>query len=120
MKTGQNISHHWRLLCTSLALLLVLTVNHRALPAFAHTASTPAEEAAVKAHHHAEGSVVKQKVSLEATTSFTDVLLAEPTLLPSFSFSAPTVQNVSTKAPLAYWTFYLLQQTTQPISPNAP
>ncbi|WP_157600686.1 RNA methyltransferase [Rufibacter sp. DG15C] len=119
MKTGQNISHHWRLLWTSLALLLVLSVNHQVLPAYAHTA-TPAEQTAVKAHKKAEGTIVKQRVSLEATTSFVDLVLAEPALLPTFSFTAPEALNLKMEAPLAYWTFFLQQQATQPISPNAP
>ncbi|WP_345164712.1 hypothetical protein [Nibribacter koreensis] len=119
MKTGQNISHHWRLLWTSLALLLVLSVNHQVLPAFAKSAAST-EKTSVKAHTTQEGTIVKQKVSFEATTSFVDLVLAEPDTLPTFTFSAPATQKLKTEAPLAYWTFFLQQQATQPISPNAP
>ncbi|MBA9075616.1 hypothetical protein [Rufibacter quisquiliarum] len=120
MKPGHYIQRNWRLLCTSIALLLVLTVNHRALPAYAHVA-TPAEQTAVrKAAQDKDATVVKQKVSFEATTSFVDFNLVEPVAFERLTFAAPVQQQVPFKAGIPYWAYYLQQLATLPISPNAP
>ncbi|WP_207432532.1 hypothetical protein [Sabulibacter ruber] len=121
MKPRHYIQRNWRLLCTSIALLLVLTVNHRALPAYAHATASPAEQTAVsKQGRDADSSVVKQKVSFEATTSFVDLQLAEPTTFPRLTFAAPVEQVVKTSLGTPYWAFLLQQVATLPISPNAP
>ncbi|WP_460891816.1 hypothetical protein [Rufibacter soli] len=119
MKPGHYIQRNWRLLCTSIALLLALTVNHRALPAYAHAA--PSEKAAVKhLGHDKDGTVVKQKVSFEAINSAADVQLAEPAAFLPLTFDIPAPQTVKIPLGVPYWTFSLQQQATQPISPNAP
>ncbi|WP_192823480.1 hypothetical protein [Rufibacter sp. LB8] len=120
MKPTPYIQRNWRLLCTSLALLLVLTVNHRALPAYA--AAVPAgQKTSVKTTgHDADHSVVKQKVSFEATTSFIDINLQEPALLARITFAAPLQKLVPATPGVPYWAFFLQQLATLPISPNAP
>ncbi|MGV3538220.1 MAG: hypothetical protein ACO1OQ_00325 [Rufibacter sp.] len=118
MKPGHYIQRNWRLLCTSIALLLVLTVNHRALPAYAHAAPNTQQTAVKK--QDKDATVVKQKVSFEATTSFVDLNLAEPTAFLHITFTAPVAHVVPSKAGIPYWAFYLQQLATLPISPNAP
>ncbi|MFB9864991.1 hypothetical protein [Rufibacter immobilis] len=119
MKPGHYIQRNWRLLCTSIALLLVLTVNHRALPAYAST--LPVERTEVKKQgRDADSSVVKQKVSFEATTSYVDFQAAEPTLFPHFMLVPPAPQENTPPVEAAYWTYYLQQLATLAISPNAP
>ncbi|WP_181304338.1 hypothetical protein [Rufibacter sp. XAAS-G3-1] len=121
MKPTHYIQRNWRLLCTSIALLLVLTVNHRALPAYAHVSASPAEQAAVnKQGRDAESSVVKQKVSFEATTSFVALEIAEPAAFLRLTFISPVQQLVKTSLGTPYWAFLLQQLATLPISPNAP
>lgn len=119
MKPERYIQRNWRLICTSLALLLVLTVNHRALPAYAH-AATPAEKTAVQSGRDADGSVVKQKVSLEAISSYTNFNLTEPAALLAITFTAPVQPLVQIVPATPYWTFFLQRLATLPISPNAP
>ncbi|MBC3538418.1 hypothetical protein H7U12_01920 [Rufibacter sp. H-1] len=121
MKPGHYIQRNWRLLFTSIALLLALTVNHRALPAYAHAPASPAEKTAVhKQGRDAESSVVKQKVSFEATTSFVDFQLAEPAPFLRLTFVTPVQQVVHASLGTPYWAFLLQKVATQPISPNAP
>jgi hypothetical protein len=121
MKPRHYIQRNWRLLCTSIALLLVLTVNHRALPAYALSAATPAEQAAVNQQgHDAKSSVVKQKVSFEATTSFVSLEIAEPTAFLRLTFLTPVQALVKTSLGTPFWAFFLQQLATLPISPNAP
>ncbi|AKQ44712.1 hypothetical protein TH63_02245 [Rufibacter radiotolerans] len=100
-------------------MLLVLTVNHRALPAYAHVA--PAKQTEVKhLGRDADTSVLKQKVSFEATNSAADIQLAEPAAFLPLTFVAPAPQVVKLPLGVPYWTFFLQLQATQPISPNAP
>ncbi|KAA6437536.1 hypothetical protein ACD591_16080 [Rufibacter glacialis] len=121
MKPRHYIQRNWRLLCTSIALLLVLTVNHRALPAYAHVTASPAERAAVsKKGLDAESSVVKQKISFEATTSFIALEIAEPAALPRLTFLAPIQQDLESALTFPYWASYLQQLALLAISPNAP
>ncbi|WP_062544181.1 hypothetical protein [Rufibacter tibetensis] len=121
MKPRHYIQRNWRLLCTSIALLLVLTVNHRALPAYAHAAATPAEQAAInKQGRDAESSVVKQKVSFEATTSFVALEITEPAVFLRLAFIAPVQQIIKTSLAFPDWTFFLQRLAILPISPNAP
>ncbi|MFC6998487.1 hypothetical protein [Rufibacter roseus] len=118
MKPEHYIQRNWRLIFTSLALLLVLTVNHRALPAFAYAAPSP-EHTSVQKGRDAHESEVKQKVSLEAVSSYT-AQLAEPATLLPIAFTAPVQYSVQKKASVPYWTFHLQKLATLPISPNAP
>ncbi len=121
MKPTHYIQRNWRLLCTSIALLLVLTVNHRALPAYAHASATPAEQTAVSKHgRDADSSVVKQKVSFEATTSFIALEIAEFAVFLRLAFVAPVQQIISTSLASPDWTFFLQQLALLAISPNAP
>ncbi|GGK58504.1 hypothetical protein GCM10011405_03240 [Rufibacter glacialis] len=102
-------------------MLLVLTVNHRALPAYAHVTASPAERAAVsKKGLDAESSVVKQKISFEATTSFIALEIAEPAALPRLTFLAPIQQDLESALTFPYWASYLQQLALLAISPNAP
>ncbi|WP_210486367.1 hypothetical protein [Rufibacter aurantiacus] len=104
-----------------MALLLVLTVNNRTLPAYAHTPASPAEQTAVNNQgRDQQSSVVKQKVSFEATTSFIALQIAEPATFLRLTFTAPVQTLVKTALGTPYWTFLLQQLTTLPISPNAP
>ncbi|RNI25840.1 hypothetical protein [Rufibacter latericius] len=121
MKPGHYIQRNWRLLFTSIALLLALTVNHRALPAYAHAAASPVDHTSVnKQGRDAESSVVKQKVTFEATTSFVDFQIAQPAPFLPITFVTPVQQAVTTSLGSPSWTFLLQKVATQPISPNAP
>ncbi|KAA3436501.1 hypothetical protein [Rufibacter hautae] len=121
MKPGHYIQRNWRLLCTSIALLLVLTVNHRTLPAYAHAPASPAEQTELnKQGRDQHSSVVKQKVSLEATTSFVTLQIAEPATFLRLTFTAPVQALLKTSLGTPYWTSFLQQLATLPISPNAP
>ncbi|WP_205504033.1 hypothetical protein [Rufibacter psychrotolerans] len=96
-------------------------MNHRALPAYAHVAVSPAEQTAVsKQGRDTNSSVVKQKVSFEATTSFVALQLAEPATFLRLTFAAPVQQVVKASLDTPYWAFLLQQVATLPISPNAP
>jgi hypothetical protein len=118
MKPRHYIQRNWRLLCTSIALLLVLTVNHRSLPAYAFA---PAQQTAVNTQGlDTESSVVKQKVSFEATTSFIELQLSEPAAFLRLTFMAPVQQVVHKTLGTPYWAFRLQRLATLPISPNAP
>lgn len=114
------IQQHWRLLCTSLALLLVLTVNHRVMPAYVQATPETPQTALHKTERKADHCVVKQKVSFEATTSFVDLDLAEPIAFLRITFARPVFWLVRPLLVTAYWASFLQQLSIFSLSPNAP
>ncbi len=120
MKPKRTIPRNWRLIFTSLALLLVLSVNHRALPAYAYGVAKTDQAAVQTPGQDADSSVLKQKVSLEAVSSFTQEALAQPAAFSPLAYLAPLPRQPQPAVFVPYWTFLLQQLATQPLSPNAP
>ncbi|MEJ8758066.1 RNA methyltransferase [Pontibacter sp. H259] len=119
MPESKTIAQHFRYLLMSVTLLWALMLNGQEVRAY----SLPADKAASEvAHAPAEKkTVVKQKVSLEATTSFVTLNLQQATLpAPLPAFAAPTDDMLPAQTALPKGNGFVAQIFPITIQPNAP
>jgi hypothetical protein len=123
MPNALNILPHFRHLLMTATLLWALMLNGQEVVAYTYTAQgTPVQSASQLARAPQEKTVIKQKVSLEGTTSFVVLNLhqdaLEPAPLPSFAApSDEALPAYAARAPGAPFVFRLFPITIQP---NAP
>ena len=124
MPTATNIPHLFRYLLMTVTLLWALMLNGQEVVAYGFTAKgTPVQNASQLATApHESKTVVKQKVSLEGTTSFVVLNLhqdaLEPAPLPAFAApSDEALPAYAARAPGAPFVSRLFPITIQP---NAP
>ena len=121
MPKAKTISCHVKHLLMSFTLLWALMLNGKEVAAYApaaqqhntqHLATAPASE---------NKAVVKQKVSLEATTSFVTLNLQQATLPAPFpAFAIPTDEALPAHTVLPSGNGFVAQLFPTTIQPNAP
>ncbi|WP_250419186.1 MULTISPECIES: RNA methyltransferase [Pontibacter] len=117
------IAQHFRHLLMSVTLLWALMLNGQEVVAYSLPADHAAQQATSKvADAPAEKkTVVKQKVSLEATTSFVTLNLQQATLpAPLPAFAAPTDEILPAHTALPIGNGFVAQLFPTTIQPNAP
>ncbi|MCC9165962.1 RNA methyltransferase [Pontibacter harenae] len=121
MPYNSNIRNHFRLFLMSVTLLWALMLNGQEVVAYASPAHSKTVSCVVNSPEKEHKTVVKQKVSLEATTSFVALNLQqalEPVPFPSFA--APTDEVLPNKAILSPGAGFAAQLFPITIQPNAP
>ncbi|MDX5421608.1 MAG: RNA methyltransferase [Hymenobacteraceae bacterium] len=119
------ISNHFRHLLMSVTLLWALMLNGQEVVAYSHTSdgTTPQQSSAQLAHAPKKETktVVKQKVSLEATTSFVALNLQQAIYpLPQPSFATPTDDLLPAYTAVPPGAGFVAQIFPITIQPNAP
>lgn len=123
MPHAANILPHFRHLLMTVTLLWALMLNGQEVVAYTYTAQgTPAKSASQLATAPQEKTVIKQKVSLEGTTSFVVLNLEqdalEPTPIPAFAI--PTDEALPAYAARAPGAGFVARFFPISIQPNAP
>lgn len=124
MPNAANILPHFRHLLMTLTLLWALMLNGQEVVAYTYTApGIPAKSATQLATAPQENkTVIKQKVSLEGTTSFVVLSLEqdalEPTPIPAFAI--PTDEALPAYAARAPGAGFVARFFPISIQPNAP
>ncbi|WP_347157706.1 RNA methyltransferase [Pontibacter chitinilyticus] len=125
MPSAKNISCYFRHLLVSLTLLWALMLNGHEVVAYsvAHpaTAEQTADSQLGTVPKNEKKTVVKQTVSLEATTSFIALNLQQalkPLLLPDFA--APTDEALPASFAITAGASFVAQLFPVTIQPNAP
>ena len=124
MPETKTIALYFRHLLMSVTLLWVLMLNGQEVRAYSLPAATATEKGA-SAIADGPGSenktIVKQKVSLEATTSFVTINLQQATLpAPLPTFAAPTNDVLPAHSALPTGNGFVAQLFPTTIQPNAP
>ena len=107
----------------TVTLLWALMLNGQEVVAYTYTAQgTPAKSASQLATAPQEKTVIKQKVMLEATTSFVVLNLEQDTLEPTPipAFAKPTDEALPAYAARAPGTGFVARFFPISIQPNAP
>jgi hypothetical protein len=122
MPQTNTIAQHFRYLLMSVTLLWALMLNGQEVRAYTLPATKTTEQGATKiAHAPVKKTVVKQKVSLEATTSFVTLNLQQATLpAPLPVFAAPTDEVLPAHTSLPAGNGFVAQLFPTTIQPNAP
>ena len=123
MPQKSTIAQHLRYLLMSVTLLWALMLNGQEVVAYSLPAEKPVKETNQKVVNApaTEKSVVKQKVSLEATTSYVTINLQQATLPAPFPvFAAPTNDNFSALTAKPTGNGFVAQLFPVTIQPNAP
>ena len=122
MPETKTIAQHIRHLLMSVTLLWALMLNGQEVRAYSLPADNAAAPTSKVAHAPAEKkTVVKQKVSLEATTSFVTLNLQQATLpAPLPAFAAPTDDILPAQTALPKGNGFVAQLFPVTIQPNAP
>lgn len=124
MPRANNIQIHFRHLLMTVTLLWALMLHGQEVVAYSYTATgTPAQSASQLATAPQESkTVIKQKVSLEGTTSFVVLNLEqaalEPAPIPAFAF--PTDEALTAYAARAPGAGFAARFFPISIQPNAP
>ncbi|WP_224744294.1 RNA methyltransferase [Pontibacter aquaedesilientis] len=123
MPTAFNILPHFRHLLMTVTLLWALMLNGQEVVAYSSNASgIPAQHASHLANAPQEKTVIKQKVSLEGTTSFVVLNLeqdaTEPTPIPAFAI--PADEALPAYAARAPGAGFVARFFPVSIQPNAP
>lgn len=124
MPQTKTIAQHFRYLLMSVTLLWALMLNGQEVRAYALPADNAAKQDTSKvadAPASENRTVVKQKVSLEATTSFVTLNLQQATLpAPLPAFAAPTNETLPAHTALPAGNGFVAQLFPTTIQPNAP
>ncbi|HEY4649765.1 MAG TPA: RNA methyltransferase [Pontibacter sp.] len=119
-----TIAQHFRHLLMSVTLLWALMLNGQEVRAYSLPAESKAKQEATKvsdAPVQDTKAVVKQKVSLEAITSFVTLNLQQATLpAPLPVFAAPTDELLPAQAAQPIGNGFVAQLFPVTIQPNAP
>ena len=123
MPNATAILPHFRHLLMTVTLLWALMLNGQEVVAYTYTAQgTPVKSASQLATAPQEKTVIKQKVMLEATTSFVVLNLEqdalEPTPIPAFAI--PTDEALPAYAARAPGAGFVARFFPISIQPNAP
>ncbi|PKV66643.1 hypothetical protein BD749_1773 [Pontibacter ramchanderi] len=123
MPNTTNILPHFRHLLMTVTLLWALMLNGQEVVAYTYTVpGAPAKSASQLATVPQEKTVVKQKVTLEATTSFVVLNLEqnalEPTPIPAFAI--PADEALPAYAARAPGAGFVARFFPISIQPNAP
>ena len=122
MSKPKTICCHVRHLLMSLTLLWALVLNGQEVVAYSSTAKAPATAAQLATAPEGESkTVVKQKVSLEATTSVIALNLQQAIVpVPVQSFAAPADDKMQTSGLAPPGNGFIAQLFPVTIQPNAP
>jgi hypothetical protein len=122
MPQTKTIAQQFRYLLMSVTLLWALMLNGQEVRAYTLPAADTTEQGTAKlAHAPQKKTVVKQKVSLEATTSFVTLNLQQATLpAPLHAFAAPTDEVLPAQTALPSGNGFVAQLFPTTIQPNAP
>ncbi len=124
MPETKAIAQHIRHLLMSVTLLWALMLNGQEVRAYSLPADNTTKQEASKltdAPAPEHKTVVKQKVSLEATTSFVTLNLQQATLpAPLPAFAAPTDDELPAQTALPVGNGFVAQLFPTTIQPNAP
>jgi len=114
-----NIAKNLRLLLTAITLLLVVGLNNREVTTYAVSDTATSHQLNKSAAEH--NGTVKQKVTLEATSSYLILPLAAlPAILPRLDFPQPLLAiKVFYPAAVAVAGFFKIFLSAA-IQPNAP
>ena len=121
MPKAKSISCHVKHLLMSLTLLWALMLNGKEVAAYAPAAQQHNTQQLATAPASENKAVVKQKVSLEATTSFVDLTLQQAVVpFPNQTFAAPSDEALPAfvaSLPGAGFAAVLFPITIQPQAP---
>ncbi len=125
MPKAKHIFHHFRHLLMSVTLLWALMLNGQEVVAYSAPVKGPVKAGAphVATAPGAETkTVVKQKVSLEATTSFIALNLQQHAMVPPVfpGFAPPVDEELASCLARAPGAGYIAQLFPITIQPNAP
>lgn len=121
MPKAKHIFHHFRHLLMSVTLLWVLMLNGQEVVAYSAPAKACASHLAT-APDSEKKALVKQKISLEATTSFIALNLQQHAILPPAfpAFAPPVDEKLASCLARAPGAGYIAQLFPITIQPNAP
>ncbi|WP_230679980.1 RNA methyltransferase [Pontibacter sp. 172403-2] len=124
MPSIKNISCYFRYLLVSFTLLWALMLNGHEVVAYSAAAPATEQQADMQLHTKAKNekkTLVKQTVSLEATTSFTTLNLQQVLKpLPLPDFAAPTNEALPVASAVPAGAGFAAQLFPVTIQPNAP
>ena len=124
MPQTKNIAQHLRYLLMSVTLLWALMLNGQEVRAYSLPAENTSQQAASTlsdAPATEKRTVIKQKVSLEATTSFVTINLQQAILPAPFpAFAVPVDELLPAYTALPKGNGFVAQLFPTTIQPNAP
>ncbi|WP_242923361.1 RNA methyltransferase [Pontibacter liquoris] len=122
MPRTTTISSFVRHLLVSLTLLWALMLNGHEVVGYSHAAPQPQQQAeAGTTQKNEKRTLVKQTVSLEATTSFVALNLQQALKpLPLPDFAVPTDEALTASSAVPAGTGFVAQLFPVTIQPNAP